>query len=187
MKNIFYTILLTGSFVFTACESEIDAVVDSATIMDCASFVSNYATSLSATTEIRTATAVPGETLSNLFEEAKFYQVSLKENASNIPIENPASESYKVQGSYGGFLVFTPKTSGNYYVLSSDRTWIEFFQVGSNGAIGLQVDDLAYTEDGDCGNGVRKVLKFPLVQDQKYYLHLSFNAKDNLKAGVVKE
>ena len=114
-----------------------------------------------------------------LVENAVMSAISVVVTPTSVPMSDIKERGYT--GAFSGFLSFTPKESGSYHVMVSQKVWIDF--IGPNVQI---ISSTAHTEE-ECHNDIiYKVVQFPLEKDKQYILYLVNAKTSSLKAAIKK-
>ena len=87
-------------------------------------------------------------------------------------------------GPHGGYALFTPKETGLYQTIISEKVWVEFIDIANNNQ---PVVATAYTGQ-PCSpeSPVQKVVVFPLEAGKNYVFHITGSSKESIKVKIEK-
>lgn len=185
MKRLKYLIIFVMSLCFLGCGGSENNTETSGNLLNCKAWVNQTNTELLNNPSQHKSVQVLISNPSGVIEENITYKIALIGNPTSGPTSAALHQikEWGYTGSHGGFLLFTPKASGNYYAMASQKVWIDFIEKEKNKA----VSSTAWTDE-KCNNEViNKVVQFPLEKGKDYILHLLKANVSSLKIRIVKE
>ena len=184
MKTLIHLTAFIIGLNLIGCNGPTPKEGENGMLLDCATWINEErATLLTSNPQAKEMSQTLSDAKDSM-EENVSYQLSLKSDVTaEFVSESDLNKEMEYAGHFGGFLLFTPKESGLYHVISSKKAWVDFIDKETN----KTTPSTAYTEEKCKNESIFKVVEFPLEKDKQYVFYVIHSPDSSLTIAIQKK